>query len=66
MYVVFRLLTVDEGNYMWMMKGLEDLDLGVEVVPQLLVELLQLYRLDGNKAWLLLYRHRFVSCGRER
>ena len=41
-----RLLTVDEGDDVWMMKAFKDMDLRIEVILQLLVELLQVDRFD--------------------
>ena len=41
-----RFLTVDEGNDVRMVKAFEDLDFGVEVLLQLLVEFREIDRLD--------------------
>ena len=49
-----RLLTVDERDNMWMMEAFEDMDLGIEVILQLLVELLQVNRLYGYVSTVLL------------
>ena len=55
-YVGGRLLTVDEGDNVWMMQGLENMDFRVKVLLELFVELVQVNRLDGHVARLLLLR----------
>ena len=49
-----RLFTVDQGNDVGMMKALENVDLRVKVVFQLLIESVDINRLDGYKAGFLL------------
>ena len=46
MYMSHRFSTVDEGNDMGMVKAFKDLDFGVEVLFQFLVELREIDRLD--------------------
>jgi hypothetical protein len=46
MYMSHRFSTVDEGNDMWVMEAFEDLDFGVEVLLQFLVELREIDRFD--------------------
>lgn len=47
MYMRGSLLTVDEGDDMWVMEVLQDEDLAVEVILELRIELLQIDRFDG-------------------
>ena len=49
-----RFLAIYESDNMWMMEAFQDVDLRIEVLLQLLVELMQIDRFDGNKAGLLL------------
>ena len=50
MYVSHRFSTVDEGNDMWVMEAFEDLDFGVEVFLQFLIELREIDRFDCYKS----------------
>ncbi len=54
MYMGGSFLTVDKGDDVWVMQAFEYVDLGVEVLFKLLVELVQVDRLDSDIAWLLL------------
>lgn len=49
MNVSARLLTVNERDDVWMMEALENLYLGVKILFQLLVELVQVNRFDGDQ-----------------
>ncbi len=46
MYVSHRFTTVDEGNDVWVMEAFENLDFGVEVLLQFLIQLREIYGLD--------------------
>jgi len=46
MYVSHRLSTIDEGNDVWVMEAFENLDFGVEVLLQFLIQLREIDRLD--------------------
>ena len=46
MYVSHRFSTVDEGNDVWMMEAFQDLDFGVEILLQFLVQLREIDGLD--------------------
>jgi hypothetical protein len=46
MYMGHRFSTVDEGNDVGMVKAFEDLDLGVEVLLEFLVQLGEIDRFD--------------------
>ena len=48
--MIFGLLAVNETSDMRMPDSLEDLNLGVEVLLQLLVETVDIYRLDSDGA----------------
>lgn len=54
-------LTVDESDDVRMVEAFEDVDLGVQILFQFLVELVHIHRLDGDKAWFFLYEIRQVS-----
>lgn len=56
MYVCSSLLAVDERHDVWMMEAFQDVNLGVEVVLELLVELFQVDRFDGHVPRALLTR----------
>lgn len=47
MYVCGSLLTVDEGDDVWVMEVLQDEDLAVEIIFELRIELLQIDGFDG-------------------
>lgn len=48
MNVSARLLTIDEGDNVWVMQALEDGDFGCQVVFEFLVELREIHRLNGD------------------
>ncbi len=54
MYMGGSLLTVNEGDDVWMMEAFQDVNFRVEVLFEFLVELVHIYRLDRNEAWFLL------------
>lgn len=55
------LLTVDEGDDMWMMEVLQDEDLAIEVLLELRIELLQIDRFDGYVTRAPLEREMHIS-----
>ena len=50
MYVSHRLSTVDESNDVWVMEAFENLDFGVEILLQFLIQLREIDRLDCYKS----------------
>ena len=60
-YVGRRLLTIDESNDMWVMEAFQDMDFGVEILFELLVELLQVDRFNSYVATSLLFLVVIVS-----
>ena len=54
MYMGRGFLAVDQGDDVWVMQPFEYVDLGVEVLFELLVKLVQVDRLDGHITGLLL------------
>lgn len=53
-YMGGGLLTVDQSDNVWVMQAFEYVDLGVQVLFELLIKLVQVDRLDSHIAWLLL------------
>ena len=60
-YVGRCLLTIDESNDMWVMEAFQDMNFGVEVLFELLVELLQVDRFNSYVATSLLFLVVLVS-----
>ena len=58
----WRFVAVDERHNMWMVEASEDGDFGHEVVFELLVELVHVDRLDGNRRSLLLFGQYVSGC----
>lgn len=61
MYMCGSLLTVDEGDDMWVMEVLQDEDLAVKVILELRIELLQIDRFDGYVTRAPLERETHIS-----
>ena len=56
------LLTVDKGDDMRMVKTFQNVDFGVKVLLQLLVEFVEVDRLDSNETRFLLCKERRSAC----
>ena len=54
MDVCGRFLAVDQSDDVWMMQAFEDVDLGIEIFLELLVELVEMNRLDRYEGSVLL------------
>ena len=57
------LLAINERNDMWMVEAFQDVDLGVQILFELLVKLLEVDRFDSYVAASLLFSKPVVSNG---